>query len=231
MTGEINFLGGMVMGLSSSLHCAGICGGIASTLLFVTGGIGAGKFQRMTILASMQFGRIFTYTTFGATIGLVGSGLESILALAGLQPFLRLTAALALAWAGLSIAGVTPSFARLDRLFSATSGRSRGKLSRLPAFFLGMVWGLAPCGMVLAALLNAMLAGSPTGGGTFMLGFGLATIPPVAATAFGVRIMAGNNFVRRQSRSIRVGLGIALVLLAALSTMTDAVNGALCLPS
>ena len=31
---SLTFLGGLLMGLASSLHCAGMCGAIASSLMF-----------------------------------------------------------------------------------------------------------------------------------------------------------------------------------------------------
>ena len=44
-------------------------------------------------------------------------------------------------------------------------------------FFLGLFWGLLPCGLALAGLLLAAAAGSPWAGALTMLAFALGTLP------------------------------------------------------
>jgi hypothetical protein len=94
---------------------------------------------------------------------------------------------------------------------------------------LGILWGFSPCGMVYAALLNAMLSGSFAAGAGFMAGFGLATIPAVATAAFGVTALAG--FGSRLPRSkLRGALGTAILALGLASLVEPAASlSALCL--
>ena len=54
-------------------------------------------------------------------------------------------------------------------------------------FFIGMLNGLLPCGLVYMAIAGAIGVGSSAGGALYMLLFGLATIPMLLAIS-----MAGN---------------------------------------
>ncbi|WP_420131762.1 sulfite exporter TauE/SafE family protein [Rhodopseudomonas sp.] len=228
ITTGLPFIGGAVLGLAGSLHCAGLCGGIASSLLLATSAPDAAASGRAATLLRIQLGRALSYTLFGAAVGAGGAAFGGLVALAGFQPAMRIAAACALAWTGLSVAGLVPGFRVLDRVLAvATSMRTRSPRGLPPSLALGIAWGFAPCGMVYAALLNAMLSGSSVAGAEFMAGFGLATIPAVAAAAFGVTSLASARVSRRGFRS---ALGAALVALGAASMIEPAMSlTALCL--
>jgi len=53
----------------------------------------------------------------------------------------------------------------------------------LTTYSLGLLWGLLPCGLVLAALLTAAVAGAPGRGALTMLLFGLGTAPVALSIA------------------------------------------------
>src|SRR3990172_8714913 len=59
--------GGLLLGLVGSLHCACMCGGIASGALFLINP--ETPRQRLTSLLLLQTGRIATYTLAGAAVG------------------------------------------------------------------------------------------------------------------------------------------------------------------
>ncbi|MFC0239435.1 sulfite exporter TauE/SafE family protein [Rhodopseudomonas telluris] len=225
ITTGLPFIGGAVLGLAGSLHCAGLCGGIASSLLLATSSPDAAASGRAATLLRIQLGRALSYTLFGAAVGAGGAAFGGLVTLAGFQPAMRIAAACALAWTGLSVAGLVPGFRVIDRVLAvASTMRGRSTIRRLslpPSFALGIAWGFAPCGMVYAALLNAMLSGSSVAGAEFMAGFGLATIPAVAAAAFGVTTLAGARVSRRDFRS---ALGAALVALGAASMIEPAMT-------
>lgn len=229
MTSGLHFIGGAVLGLAGSLHCAGLCGGIASSLLLATSSPDVTASGRAATLLRIQLGRALSYTLFGAAVGAGGAAFGGLVALAGVQPAMRIAAACALAWTGLSVAGLVPGFRVIDRVLAAASSIRTRSSRRLPlpsSLALGMAWGFAPCGMVYAALLNAMLSGSTLAGAEFMAGFGLATIPAVAAAAFGVTTLASARVSRRGFRS---ALGATLVALGAASMIEPAMSlAALC---
>ena len=206
---QFSFFGGVLLGLASALHCAGMCGGIATglTMMFAPDELRA----RARVLALAQTGRITAYVLVGAAVGFAGSGLYQLLDMKAAYQILQWAAAAALMWVGLTLAGLLP----MPMVLEAGVGRVYQALVRLvepwrthtlAPFLSGLCWGLLPCPMVYAALFTAMLTGSAAGGATIMAGFGLATMPSVFATALGVTSLARIN----ASGWARVGLGLAI---------------------
>ncbi len=227
---SLTFVGGLLMGLASSLHCAGMCGAIASSLLFTFDP--GGGWARARVHFTGQFGRILVYITGGSLLGGLGAAFYGAFDQALGFAAMRAAAAIALSWIGLSLAGFAPSLAGVDRftaplsvglnaLRAATGGGASG------IFFSGMVWGLLPCGMVYGALFYAMLAGSALGGAEVMAGFGLGTLPSVTAVALGL-----TGFRRMAATpKARVAVGLALIGVAVLSVAIPAVGaGVICWP-
>ncbi|MEN2986758.1 sulfite exporter TauE/SafE family protein [Tistrella sp. BH-R2-4] len=235
---ELSFAGGFLMGAASSLHCAGMCGGIAAGLMFSFDGEG-GTRGRLKALAAAHAGRVVAYATAGLVVGAIGTSVYGGLDRAGAYQIARLLGAATLVWVGLSVAGLVPSLARLDRLaMPLTAGIARvlrpagiggAGIAAGPggAFVSGLAWGCVPCGMVYGALFYAMMTGSPEGGLSVMAGFGLGTVPAVAATALG---FAG---LRRSAAlpGLRKAAGLAIAGLGLLSGLVPSVGAAvLCLP-
>lgn len=226
---SITFLGGLLLGLGSSLHCAGMCGGIASSLAMTFAG-SAGLRARAEALAITQLGKTLAYVAAGALLGAAGAGVYGLMDRDGAYFILQRMGAAGLAWVGLSLLGLAPPPSVLDGLFAplrrwAWSTRRAG--SRLAAGAAGLIWGLLPCGMVYAALLYAMLAGSAVGGGMVMLGFGLGVMPSVMSVALGVSWLPD---LRRGRWSGRV-LGSGLIVASLLTLVWPAGSlGAICAP-
>lgn len=229
MAGNVDFLGGLLMGIASSLHCAGLCGGIASSLLIGAPGPRTARSRAGTLLAH-QLGRVIAYTSMGAIAGSLSAGFSGLLALAGIQPLLRLAAAAVLLWSGLAIAGFLQGFSRLDGLIPRAALAVRGAALGPKAFAVGapilsgLMWGLAPCGMVYGALLNAALSGSALSGLLFMAGFGIATIPPVALTAMGAGTLTAMRSAHAGSALTRWIVGIGMAALGLLSLLEPAME-------
>ena len=220
--GSLTFAGGLLMGLASSLHCAGMCGAIASSLL-IAFDRNAGPSARLRTHFAAQAGRVLVYVASGAGLGGAGAVLYGFFDHASAHLALRWAAAVALGWVGMSVAGFAPSLAAIDRVTAPITARlHRAKYaagaSDAGAFVSGLIWGLLPCGMVYGALFYAMLAGSALGGAAVMAGFGLGTLPSVSAVALG---MAG---LRRLGdvAALRVGVGLAIMAFAALSVAIPA---------
>jgi len=213
---EINafsLLGGVLLGLASSLHCAVMCGGIASGVVFLFDP--RDTTRRVRVLMSAQAGRIAAYVIAGAMLGAAGAGLYGLFDHAAAYRLLQWAGAATLMWIGLSVAGLLPSLSALDRRVAVLSGAVAKGLSgmrRFPVagpFASGLAWGTIPCPMVYAALFTAVLTGSFAGGATLMAGFGLGTLPAVTATALGVTALARVE-AKAYARSI-IGLAIAVL--------------------
>ncbi|MBU1306257.1 MAG: sulfite exporter TauE/SafE family protein [Alphaproteobacteria bacterium] len=182
---------GLTLGLASSLHCAGMCGPIGCSMMFL-GPSPANRGAIVTRLALLQMGRIAAYALGGLAFGLFGVGLYGSMNLSGAHAVLQWVAALVIVWSGLATAGVVPSLAVADRLLAplaGTVGRWRGSpLLTTPemALVAGFVWGATPCVMVYAALFNSVLTGDPLLGALLMLSFGVGTLPAVVATTLAL---------------------------------------------
>jgi uncharacterized protein len=190
--------------------------------------------ERAATLLKIQIGRALSYTLCGAMVGGSSAAFAGLINFAGVQPITRIAAACALVWTGCSVAGLVPSLAILDRILASIFNSWPVAVTRQfqnpHPVVLGILWGFAPCGMVYAALLNAILSGSVVAGAGFMAGFGLATIPAVASIAFGATAIAGVGARLQHQGKLRVGLGAAILTLGLASLAEPAVSlSALCL--
>lgn len=190
------FLAGLLLGVSSSLHCFGMCAGIASSLHFAAD-VGANRPRQglWTATVLINAGRISAYMLAGAIVGAAGSSVFGSFDHTVAHAVLRWAAAAALAWIGLSMLDVLSLPAVLYRLGHSVSGAitAAARTAHLPPplglFVGGAVWGFLPCAMVYAALFYAMLSGSWLGGALAMSGFGLGTLPVLLCAGLGLPML------------------------------------------
>lgn len=221
---------GIGLGLASTLHCAGMCGGIASSLLI--GGPWGTASRASHVLTLTHAGRITAYASAGLLIGAVGTPVVGWLDRELAFRLVQWAGAVALIWIGLSTAGLLPALSGLDRLLSPvanalarTAGTAKGRVwSPLAA---GFAWGLMPCAMVYGALFLAMLTGSAALGGLTMLAFGLGTLPALLATSLGLRALSRTG----QRAGVRVAAGLAIAVFGFLTVwLPHPANGVICAP-
>ena len=190
---DTTFIGGVAFGLASALHCGAMCGGIACGANLLLGA--QSNRERAVNLAIMQVGRIASYTAIGAIAAYVGGEMLPARAAAS-QTVIQWAASISLMWLGLVLAGATPRFSLVDRGMAALAGGTDYLRRKVPRgeitgpLSLGVVWGLNACPMVYGAALFASITGSAQTGATFMMGFGLGTIPAVAASCFGLTLFS-----------------------------------------
>lgn len=223
----IGLSGGILLGLASSLHCVGMCGGI-SLMLGQPARQGSDAVAATQDQLALHAGRMLGYTALGAAAGGFGGAVLGGFDVMSGHALLRWMAALSLGWIGLSLTGFAPAPSALGRrLMPSMSPASLllGAPRPLGRFTAGVVWGLMPCGMLYGALLYALFAGSAVGGGLVMTGFALGTMPALLAT--------GSAYARlrrlgRDGHGNRL-LGIAVMCLAVLSLIDNGASlGRLC---
>lgn len=225
----LTFLGGLMLGLASSLHCVGMCGAIASSLMFAFSS-GEAAADRARALMAAQAGKLLVYVVAGTAVAAVGSTVFGAFDHAGANLVMRWAAAVALGWIGLSVAGFAPSLAAFDRLAAPIAAGLRlspaGYMSsHAGTFAFGLMWGFLPCGMVYGALFYAMLSGNALHGAAVMAGFGLGTLPSVTAAALGVSRF--HKLARDPNARVAIGLGIMALAAASIAVPALAV-GAFC---
>lgn len=206
-----------LVGLFSTVHCLGMCGGIVGALTF---SLALEVRNRGGLLpwysTAYSLGRITSYSIAGAITGALGGTL--LVALGGHGQFLvQLVAATLLVGIGLYIAGWFPSLARIERVGLPLWRRLEPLGRRLlpvrgvhQAYLFGLVWGWLPCGLVYSALIFSLSAGGALEGAAFMFFFGLGTMPAMVTAG----VMAGTlaRFVRRPM--IRRVVGVTVILMA-----------------
>jgi uncharacterized protein len=211
---------GGLLGLSSSLHCFGMCSGIAASQHF------AGEFDSrsssrslLTTTLLINGGRISGYMIAGAIVGGAGASVFGAFDHATAHAILCWAAAAALGWIGLSMLDVLPLPTGLYRVASRVSRfmDTAARATRLPTtaglVLSGTVWGFLPCAMVYAALFYAMFSGSWLGGTIVMSGFGLGTLPVMIGTGLGLPLL------RRRATSawLRTAVGLAILAVGIVS--------------
>ncbi|MBC08514.1 sulfite exporter TauE/SafE family protein [Thalassospira sp.] len=251
-------ISGLLLGLASSLHCAGMCGAIASNIL-AAGGLHKGPANRQfSALVLMQAGRSTTYILAGLLVGGIGGAFDALLVTAGWQPVLRVIAGMVVIYSGMAVIGIAPAFHRLDRLVpkfllqtalspalaGVPTSEHRQHTTQTPntapfalraalgKFSLGAALGLTPCAMVYNALLTAMMSGTVAKAGLFMACFTIAALPAVIVAALGISFLQRSANRDHLGRLARRTIGVALILVGVF-TLAEPAMGliAFCLPT
>ena len=161
-----------VAGLVTSLHCAGMCGPLACSLMPVRGD----RADAQTVATAYHVSRLTAYVALGALAGGLGRTPLTWLSQSALRwlPWVLVLffVALALRWDRF-----IPKLAALGRLTWKLQGWMRGRSRVEAAVALGFATPLLPCGPLYFLVALALLSGSALHGIEFMLAFGLGTVP------------------------------------------------------
>lgn len=192
-------------------HCVGMCGP------FVLAQVGAGKDGGPSLvraggalLLPYHLGRLTTYSALGAVAGGLSGLMVQVPAYRWLlAAFLAIAALLFLRQGLAGLGRMAPRLVHWlpsGRFSLATRGAARlmGALSRplrplfanprgLNGYFLGVLLGFIPCGMVYAALAGAVGSGSAPAGALALVAFGLGTVPSLLTVAVAGRAV-GRQF-------------------------------------
>ena len=201
-----------VLGIMGSFHCAGMCGPIAIALPLHGNSVGGKIFGG----SLYNLGRTTTYGIMGALFGMLGQGLAligfqqkisvimgSLMIISVLFPALfRNQYSMEKSW--ISLVGKLKS--TIGRMFSIRSYQS--------LFFIGMLNGLLPCGLVYMALAGAIGTGSAALGTLYMLLFGLGTIPMLLGISLAGNLlsMTVRNRINKLIPVLVVVVGIFFIL-------------------
>ncbi len=105
------------LGLFSTLHCLGMCGGIIGALTFsLPPAVRSSRWRLASFVGAYNIGRIASYSLAGAVFGAFGRRLFHALSPAYGHFLLQGVAALMLAGIGMYLAGWFPRFPRLESL-------------------------------------------------------------------------------------------------------------------
>jgi sulfite exporter TauE/SafE len=216
-----------IVGLLGGVHCLGMCGGIVGALTLGLPRQDAASPRFWGLQLAYNLGRIVSYMV----AGMVAGGLGLLLARAGplqaTQQLLSVIAGLFMIMMGLYLGGWWMGLARVERAGSVVWKRieplGRKLLpvrSPVQAFFLGMVWGWLPCGLVYSALIWSLSAGGVLQGALLMGAFGLGTLPNLLLMGAAAGWLGG--FLRKPlARKIAGGLVMVFGLMMLLQLRPD----------
>jgi hypothetical protein len=217
---ELSFLSALLLGLMSSGHCLGMCGGISAAF-----GIANPQqtfVQRAWRLIAYNAGRIFCYAMLGLLLGYVGqifvqqfqSLLLPLRVMAGLM-LIAMACYLSQWWMGILI------FERLgQRLWKIIQPLSLllTPIDRLRnAFLFGLLWGLLPCGLVYSMLVWVSSSGNMWSASLMMIAFGLGTLPSMFASCYSaaqLRKVLQHKQVRMASSVLLLLFGVWTIVMA-----------------
>ncbi len=161
-----------VAGLVTSLHCAGMCGPLACSLMPVRGD----RADAQTVSTVYHSSRLASYVALGALAGGLGSLPLTWISQSALRwlPWVTVIffVALALKWER-----YIPKWAYFGRFTFRLQSWLRGRPRTQAAAALGFAAPLLPCGPLYFLIALATLSGSALRGVEFMLAFGLGTVP------------------------------------------------------
>lgn len=177
-------ISGIIIGLAASLHCVGMCGPIALALPLNRSSSGAKWFG----LIQYGVGKTLAYTILGLLIAMLGAGIQLLNWMQTLSIVLGL---ITIAYGLMKIFKISFSIGKFSGSLKLSGIMGRFFRSRSPfrLFLIGFANGFLPCGMVILALTNALVIGSPINSVLAMVGFGIGTLPAL----FAVNIL-GNQF-------------------------------------
>jgi len=208
----------VLLGLASTLHCLGMCGGIIGALtMSLPREVRVRRGRLSLFVLAYNLGRIASYCVGGALVATLGTPFFGGDVPVGGRTALQLFVALVTVGFGLHLSGWLPRLALLESVGSPIwkrlepIGRSMLPVRSLrEALLFGAVWGWLPCAPVYSALLLALSAGSAPRGAALMLAFGVGTLPGVASTGLFVGWLTQ---IARLAR-VREAVGLLVVVFA-----------------
>jgi sulfite exporter TauE/SafE len=202
-----------VLGLTSSAHCAAMCGPLVAAT--------CGTKKSGASAMGYFVGRTFGYSLVGAVAAAVGGPFVGPTASRTVQIAAAIAVGAVLAWNGIRLlrrrasgdlvelrrppSSVARAWARFIRLLP------RGGLP------LGLATSVFPCGALVGAVLTAAASGAWWIGAAMMAAFALASAPALGLAALvGTRVRA----LVATARRAQIAAGVALIAVAAWIVVT-----------
>lgn len=209
-----------ILGLTSSLHCVGMCGPIALALP-VHKRSGVGKVLGVSLY---NLGRVGVYAGLGFLVGGVGF----VAHMGNWQQWLSVGAGVLLLigavgsyqwWQGIAVPGFLKKWVLLiqQNIQSRLSKQGFASLT-----VMGMFNGLLPCGMVYLALVSAVATTDSGSSALYMAAFGAGTFPAMLTTALlGQWASVSWRVAFKKMTPYLIGLAGIVLIVRGLSSPSD----------
>lgn len=179
----------LLSGLTGGLHCAAMCGGIATSFPSM------GPRGDLRYVVEPNLGRVLGYVIAGAVAGGIGGGIVALARSPWLSVGLRVAVGLVLVVAAIRLIDTRGRLAFLGGKGAMWRWLRPLQVGLLPAnshakrLALGVLWGWLPCGLSTTVLAAAWLQADARNGALTMAAFGLGTLPVMLPLTWsGVRM-------------------------------------------
>lgn len=165
---QVSYLILFIIGILTSFHCIGMCGGIMFTQTLKANG----NTKKDKVLPAIEYnlGRVVSYTLIGGIFGAFGAVFNISYFTKSL---IMVFAGIFMVIMGLNLIGFRVISLRNNLFLQNVKVK---KQSKRP-FIIGLLNGLMPCGPLQAMQLYAISTGSFIGGATAMFIFAMGTLP------------------------------------------------------
>lgn len=197
-------IAGFLIGFLGSLHCLGMCGPIAMAMHTGSG------FKSLVY----NSGRVVSYASIGAVLGVIGSGATIF----GIQRHLSIVVGvvvlLIVLVPQLRKINVTGTWNQtilspLRKMLSSVVNKQS-----MPSYFAaGMLNGLLPCGLVYLAASTAIASGSVSNAMITMIAFGIGTWPMMLGIGWGTSFANGNSLISYLKKNLSYVIPVFAVLM------------------
>lgn len=198
----------IVLGLSGSLHCVGMCGALVTGLPF---SVFSGS--KKTAAVTLYFAaKALGYGILGLLLGSIGSGVKFVI----LQRGLSIVAGLVLLAIVIfpAIKNKIPQSHALQRVLNQQYQQIFKNPSMRAFAGLGLLNAFLPCGLVYTAAAAALATGNPISGFVFMYVFGISSSPLlIALIVFEGRLQSKyRQYMNKVSYGLSLMVGLLLLL-------------------
>lgn len=201
-----------LIGLAGSLHCVGMCSPLVMAVSSLTKSHVANRLM-------YNGGRLLTYGMLGAMVGALGG----IAGLTEMQNLLSTLMGMLLILFGVVGIGhfrvpfVLPAMLHISAKLKSLFNKQIQSRSRVSMILLGAINGLLPCGLTYFALSSCIILPGATEGFTFMMVFGLGTLPAMVGLPALLRALVSSKLIRVQrfTAMVMIALGCLLVVRSA----------------
>ncbi|MEB8430650.1 sulfite exporter TauE/SafE family protein [Cocleimonas sp. KMM 6892] len=210
-----------VVGLLSTIHCIGMCGGLVGAMtMSLSPEIRQNQLKLAQYTFAYNLGRIISYMIAGLLVGLLGQVFKDFIMPEHGIGLLRLIASFMIIAMGFYIAGLFPQFSRIEKIgvpiwsLLQPLGQKLLPVDKIwKATMFGLVWGWLPCGLVYYMLLMSPASDGAINSALFMMVFGIGTLIPMMSTGF----LTGKITQFRNSKKIQSISGLLLIIMGIIS--------------
>lgn len=201
-----------IFGLISSLHCIGMCGPIAMMLPLER----SNPTKKAIQILLYHAGRLTAYGSLGLIFGFLGKGLY----LAGMQQQLSIIAGVLIITIVIVPEKVfakynfsRPIYNILSKIKTSLGSQFINKTLKA-IFTIGLLNGFLPCGLVYAALFGAIAMQNEFYGATYMLFYGIGTIPMMTAVVYMTTLFSNpfRNKIQKLIPIVTVCIGVLFIM-------------------